>query len=52
MASRVNYTRLVRQTAAQANMPWVYWEFGSAFGVYDPVTNAFRPELLNALVGN
>ena len=52
MASRVNYTRLVRQTAAQANMPWVYWEFGSLFGVYDPVTNAFRPELLNALVGN
>lgn len=51
MASRVNYTQLVRRTAVQANMPWAYWEFGGIFGVYDPVTNAFRRELLNALIG-
>lgn len=51
MASRVNYVRLVRQTAIQANMPWAYWEFASTFGVYDPTANTFRPELLNALMG-
>lgn len=52
MASRVNYTRLVRQTAAQANMPWTYWEFASVFGVYDPVTNTFKADLTAALIGN
>lgn len=52
MASRVTYARLVRQLAAQANMPWAYWEFGSSFGVYDPVANTFRTELTNALIGN
>jgi endoglucanase len=51
MASRVQYTRLVRQTAAANRMPWAYWEFASSFGVYDPFQNAFRPELANALIG-
>ena len=51
-ASRVNYIRLVRQTATANRMPWAYWEFASTFGVYDPVANAFRPELTQALLGN
>jgi len=51
MASRVAYTRAVRQAANARQMPWAYWEFASHFGIYDPATGLFRTELTAALVG-
>lgn len=50
MASRVNYTRQVKASAASAGMPWAYWEFAGGFGVYDPTTKTLRTELANALL--
>lgn len=50
MASRVAYTRQMRQLADAANIPWAYWEFAAGFGVYDPTTKTLRTELVNALM--
>jgi endoglucanase len=51
MASRVNFTRLMRDEAEKRTMSWAYWEFGASFGVYDPVAKLWRAELKNALLG-
>ncbi len=51
MDSRVRWTRAVRQAAEARGFGWAYWEFGAGFGVYDPVAEAWRPELLDALMG-
>lgn len=52
MASRVIFTRLMRDEAEKRTMSWAYWEFGAGFGVYDPVAKVWRAELKNALLGN
>jgi endoglucanase len=31
-------------------MAWAYWEFRAGFGVYDPATDAWREDLLAALI--
>ena len=51
MASRVAYTRLMRQQALSRGISWTYWEMASHFGVYDPVQRAYRQPLLDALMG-
>lgn len=50
MQSRVNYTRYVRDQAEKLGFSWAYWEFASTFGVYDPKSNAWRSDLLGALL--
>jgi endoglucanase len=50
-ASRVAYMRTVRFFANAQQIPWMYWEFASGFGIYDPTTGQFRPELTQALLG-
>jgi endoglucanase len=52
MASRVRWTKLVRETAERMNMSWGYWEFGAGFGIYDLQKNAYKPELTRALLPN
>lgn len=52
MASRVRWTRAVREAAEERGFGWGYWEFGAGFGAYDPVAEAWRPELLAALLGD
>ena len=52
LASRVRWTRAVRDAAEARGFGWAYWEFGAGFGAFDPVTNAWRAELLEALVGD
>ena len=50
MESRARWTNFVARTAEKHHVPWSYWEYCSGFGVYDPKANAFRPELLHALI--
>ncbi|HOJ93426.1 MAG TPA: glycoside hydrolase family 5 protein [Dictyoglomaceae bacterium] len=50
MESRVRWTSFVAREAERRGWPWTYWEFCSGFGVYDPVKNEWRKELLEALI--
>ncbi len=49
--ARLRYMRFMRDEMAARQLPWIYWELASGFGLYDPVTREFRTDLLNALVG-
>jgi endoglucanase len=51
-ASRVTYTRAMRDAIEARGMTWTYGEFASGFGVYDPVALTFRQGLLDALLGS
>lgn len=48
-ASRVIYTRAIRDSIEAHGMPWAYWEMASGFGLYDPDARTFRTELRDAL---
>jgi endoglucanase len=50
-ASRVEFTRTMRDAMESRGMSWSYWEFAAGFGVYDPATRSFRQGLLDALLG-
>ncbi len=50
MLSRARWTAFVRKEAEKRGFGWAYWEFCSGFGVYDPVANQYRKELLEALI--
>ncbi|MGF1667646.1 MAG: cellulase family glycosylhydrolase [Acidimicrobiia bacterium] len=49
-ASRVRYTSFVRTEAEARGFAWAYWEFGAGFGVYDRDADAWRSDLLAALI--
>jgi endoglucanase len=51
LPARVRWTRFVRDTAEASGFTWAYWEYQAGFGVWDPKAKAWRPELLEALVG-
>jgi endoglucanase len=51
LAARVTYLRFMRSAMEARQMPWMYWELASGFGVYDPMAQAFRPEVFEALYG-
>ena len=51
MASRVDFTRTMREQAEARGLSWAYWELASHFGVYDPATRTWREPLLRALMG-
>ncbi len=48
-ASRVTYSRALRDSIEAHGMTWAYWEFASGFGIYDPATATMRAELRDAL---
>jgi endoglucanase len=48
--SRVRYTAFVREQAEARGFAWAYWEFGAGFGVYDRDADAWRSDLLAALI--
>jgi endoglucanase len=50
--SRVLWTTFTRQTAEAQGMSWGYWEFGAGFGIYDRLNDAWRTDLLKALLPN
>ena len=47
---RVLWTECVRKEAEQDDFSWGYWEFGSAFGIYDLNKNEWDKALLQALL--
>ena len=48
---RVKWTRSVRNVANKQGIDWTYWEFGTPnFGIYDPVNQVWRTNLLRALL--
>ena len=49
-ASRVIWTRSIREAAEKREFSWAYWEFGAGFGVYDREKEQWKSELLNALI--
>lgn len=50
MESRVRWTQTIARECEARGFSWAYWEFGSGFGAYDPSKDAWRPELLRALL--
>ncbi len=50
MPSRIMYTQIVRSEAEKRGINWAYWEFGSGFGIYNPHTDRWNQDLLDALV--
>jgi endoglucanase len=50
IGSRVAYTRIMRDLMEARQFSWTYWELASGFGIYDPVANAWRTRLRDALV--
>jgi endoglucanase len=51
MASRVSFSRTMREEAEKRAMSWAYWEFAAGFGVYDPKAKTWHEELKRALLG-
>ncbi len=49
-ASRALWTSFVAREAEARGFAWAYWEFCAGFGVYDPYSNAWRTDLLKALI--
>jgi endoglucanase len=50
-ASRVRWTRCVRTEAERLGLAWCAWDLASDFGVYDAGRDAWRTDLLTALLG-
>lgn len=50
MESRALWTAVVAREAEKRGIAWSYWEFGAGFGAFDRNANAWREELLNALI--
>jgi endoglucanase len=50
LESRARWTAFVARAAEQRGISWAYWEFGSGFGVYDPVRRVWNEALLQALI--
>ena len=48
--SRVRWTAFVAREAERHGFAWAYWELASGFGVYDPTAEAWREDLLKALI--
>ena len=50
MTSRALWTTFIAREAEKLGFSWGYWEFGSGFGVYDPVNKKWNEPLLQALI--
>jgi endoglucanase len=49
-AARVNYLNAMRTEMVARNLPWMYWELASGFGLCDPQPHIWRQNLLDALL--
>jgi len=52
MASRVRWTSYCARLFEKLGFSWSYWEFCALFGIYDPETQTWREDLLNALISD
>jgi endoglucanase len=44
------WAAFIAREAEKRNISWAYWEYSSSFGVYDPSTGQWRPQLIEALI--
>ncbi|WP_457323057.1 glycoside hydrolase family 5 protein [Roseateles sp. P5_E11] len=51
LGARVRYLKAMRAEMAARQLPWMYWELASGFGLYDPQAHAWRTDLVQALYG-
>ena len=49
-ATRIAWTRAVREEAEARGFAWAYWELASSFGVLEPLSLQWRQPLLDALL--
>jgi endoglucanase len=49
-ATRIAWTRAVREQAEARGFAWAYWELASSFGVLEPLSLQWRRPLLEALL--
>lgn len=50
-ASRLRWTRFIRDEAEAHGFTWSYWEYQANFGVWNPQAKEWRKDLLQALIG-
>jgi endoglucanase len=50
MDSRVKWTAAVRATGEESGFAWAYWELAAGFGILDPRTRQWKPDLAGALI--
>lgn len=44
------WTAFIARESEKRNYSWGYWEYASGFGAYDPAAEAWRPQLISALI--
>lgn len=47
--SRVNYIKVMVSESERLDIPWAYWDFANAFGVYNPKTGKWIEPMVRAL---
>lgn len=52
LKSRELWTCFLARWFEQQGFSWAYWEFSAGFGFFDPGTNRYNEELVNALLHN
>lgn len=52
MVSRKKWTTYISRYLDSLNWSWAYWEFSAGFGIYNPSTQKFNTELVDALLHN
>lgn len=52
LASRSRWTTFLARWFEQNNMSWAYWEFSAGFGIFNPATQQYNTDLVNALLHN
>lgn len=50
-ASRLRWTRFIRDSAEAHGFTWTYWEYQANFGVWNPQAKEWRKDMLEALTG-
>ncbi len=52
MKSRARWTTFLSRFFESKGWSWAYWEFSAGFGIYNPGTETFNQELVDALLHN
>lgn len=52
LASRARWTTYLARYFESQNFSWAYWEFSAGYGIYNPTTQSYVPELVDALLHN
>jgi endoglucanase len=50
MTSRAAWTAAVREHCEKRQFAWAYWELASGFGILDPQSMKWKPELVSSLI--